>query len=347
MAAYLAQNDWDLLVMDESHRVKSAQGAQSKLMTKIAARSKFRLGLTGTPMPHDPLDVFAQYRAIDASMFGRSFVSFRNKYAIMGGFEGKEILGMNPATIDELHDRFYSIAFRVHADEVLDLPEVTDQVLTCTLDGAQAKAYRDMENNLYAEFGITADDMAADAARGETIAPNALTQLLRLRQITGGSLKDDEGGQTHVLGDAKGKLLADWMSDFAVDEPLVVFGEFVHDLSVIRAVAEKQGRVYGEVSGRSNDLTVDSEFPEGIDVMGVQIAAGGVGVDFTRAAFACYYSTGYNGGNYQQSRARLHRPGQKRPVRFYHLIAEATVDETVQAVLVNREAEVAGVLDRA
>ena len=347
LKSFLANRHWDLVVYDEAHRLKSPQGTTSKSAALVSAKADHVLELTGTPMPHSPLDIFGQYRALDKSIFGSSFTTFRARYAIMGGFQGKNVVGMNPATIDELHAKVYQVAFRVRAEDVLDLPPVMDQYLSTTMDGAQAKAYESMLNEMTAEFpGLSVSEMATRAVQGETLAQNALVKLLRLRQITGGSLKDDASGETLMLGDAKEKLLAEWMEDFPKDEPLAVFAEFTADIATIRRVAEKQGRTHGEVSGQRNDLNEDGEFPEHLDVLAVQIASGGTGVDLTRAAYAAYYSVGYNNGNYEQSRKRLHRPGQTRPVRFTHLLCEETIDETVYETLQGRSDMTSSVQDR-
>ena len=78
--------------------------------------------------------------------------------------------------------------------------------------------------------------------------------------------------------------------------------------------------------------------------MGVQIQAGGVGIDLTQASIAIYFSVGFSLGDYLQSLARLHRPGQRHPVTFYHLIATGTVDEKVFKALQDRQEVVANIL---
>lgn len=343
MKTWVKNRDWDLFIMDEAHRLKSPMGAQSKVADKIGARSAYRLALTGTPMPHSAMDIFAQYRAMEPGVFGRNWTNFRNRYAVMGGYEDKEIVGVNPLTIDELRAKVYQFAYRVKADDVLDLPELLeDQFLTCTMGAKQAKAYKQMKDELAAEFpGLDITELAVKMLEGETVAANAAVKALRLRQITGGGLKDDATDKVLAFPDeAKRALLKDWMEDHPADEPLVVFAEFTHDVKTIVEVGKELGREVGEVSGRRNDLTDDSEYPPDKTLMAVQIASGGSGVDLTRACYAAYYSTGYNNGNYRQSRARLHRPGQTRPVRFTHLLCEDTVDVTVFEHLEKRQGEV-------
>jgi SNF2 family DNA or RNA helicase len=68
----------------------------------------------------------------------------------------------------------------------------------------------------------------------------------------------------------------------------------------------------------------------------VQIESGGVGVDLTRARYALYYSLGFSLGSYEQSLARIHRPGQTRPVEYIHLLAEGTIDEKIMTALALR-----------
>lgn len=354
LKTWISSQDWDLLVNDESHRLKAPQGVQSKLAAKIGKRSAKRLGLTGSLMPHTPLDIFAQYRILDPAVFGTAFSAFTAKWANFGGYENHEYLGMKPEMLDEFHERVYSVGFCVESDDVLDLPEVLpDQTIEVTLEGPQAKAYADMEKNLAAEFpGKTPSEIIDAVITGEITSPNAMVNALRLRQITGGALKDDNTGQTLILGDAKRKALAEWMEPYPDGkgrdergepipaEPLVVYTAFTHDLAMVRAVAEEQGRRYGEVSGRANDLNADSEYPPDVDVLGVNVQSGGAGVDLTRACHACYYSWDWSLGNDIQTRGRLHRPGQTRPVRFTRLVAAGTIDEAMLASIEEHRVDV-------
>jgi SNF2 family DNA or RNA helicase len=68
-------------------------------------------------------------------------------------------------------------------------------------------------------------------------------------------------------------------------------------------------------------------------VLAVQLQAGEVGIDLTAARYVVYYSLGFSLLQYRQSRARVYRPGQKRPVHYYHLIVPGTVDRLVYSAL--------------
>ena len=92
-----------------------------------------------------------------------------------------------------------------------------------------------------------------------------------------------------------------------------------------------------ELSGRRDEL---KRWQEGeAQVLAVQIQAGGEGVDFTRARYSIFYSVGYQLGKYEQAKARVHRPGQTRPVQHIHLVARNTVDVKIMRAL-ERRAEI-------
>jgi SNF2 family DNA or RNA helicase len=205
----------------------------------------------------------------------------------------------------------------------LDLPEVTHDNRLCQLDSKTMRVYRDLEKNFIAEVEA-----------GTIVAANALTKLLRLQQCTSGFVSGkDDLDETFVqeLGTEKETLLEDMLTD--INRPAVVFCRFKRDLAAVERVAERLKRNYGELSGKRRDLTDHAEMLPETEVMGVQIAAGGVGVDLTKASYGFYYSVGFSLGDFQQSIARLHRPGQSHPVFFYNLIASGTVDEKIYKAL--------------
>lgn len=318
---------WDLLVVDEAHRAKAPGGKLSRFLAELGLRCPRRLALTGTPMPHSPLDVYAQCRAIDRSVFGTSFARFRARYALMGGFQGHQVIGYQH--LDELARRLATVAHQARKADVLDLPPEVRAERTCSLGPEARRIYDALAEEFYAEV-----------ERGEVTVSNALVKLLRLAQITGGTIRLDDGTLRGV-SQAKEDLLEDVLED--VSEPVVVFARFVSDLDAIARVSERLGRVYGEVSGRRKDLD-EARYPASVSVLGVQIQAGGVGVDLTRAAVGIFYSCGYSLGEYLQACARLHRPGQDRSVTLLHLIAEDTIDRQVYEALARREQVVETIL---
>lgn len=329
-ARWALSQQWDAVIADESHRAKGHNTATGKFLGSLYSKANFRLCLTGTPMPHSPLDLFSQFRFLDPGIFGTSFHRFRDRYARTNPmFASKVEEWLNQ---DELQERMKLLAFHVGA-EVLDLPPVMHEFRRCELSDEAQRIYTNLE-----------EDLIADIGSGVVTASNALVRLLRLQQITSG-FAVDEDERDHIIDLAKERLLVDLLEDLPTREPVVVFCRFKFDLDRVRDAAKKTGRRYGEVSGREKCLTEHATIPEGIDLLGVQIQSGGVGVDFTRAAYAIYYSIGFSLGDYDQSLARLHRPGQTRTTHYYHLMATGTVDQIVYAALEHRRNVVEAVLE--
>jgi superfamily II DNA or RNA helicase len=331
-AKWALSRTWPLVILDESHKIKQNSGITSRFAGRLGLMAQYRLALSGTPMPHSPLDVWAQYRFLDRSVYDDTYTSFKARYAIMGGFHGKNTVGWRDLTT--LREKFFSLAFQVGA-EVLDLPGELDETYHTNLEAQGAKHYRAIEEDFITWLGEQSDTLTIK---------NALGKLLRLQQLTGGMLPDDSGGE-HQVDSSKEKLLEDLLEDIDKDEPVVVFCRFRADLNAVWRTAMKLGRLTGELSGSQSDLNQwqrgDQRDPR---ILAVQIQAGGVGIDLTRARYAIYYSLGFSLADYLQSRARIRRPGQTRPVIYYHLIVRNTVDELVMRALERRQELVESVL---
>jgi SNF2 family DNA or RNA helicase len=309
-------HNFDVVCLDESHRIKSPSGVTSRFFARLGKTCRHKVCLTGTPMPHSPLDIYAQFR-----FFGWSYQTFKMKYAVMGGFHNKVVV--NFKNLDDLQNRMMPYSFVVKKEDVLDLPEEMDQERVCTMDLKEQALYDSMEKNFVAEV-----------ESGVVIAANALSKLLRLQQITSGYLCPGENPER--VSNAKEKALADTMEDLDGKEPVVVFCRFHHDLDLVNISSANLGRKAFELSGRKNELKEWQE-AKGGEVLAVQIQSGGLGIDLTRSRYAIYYSLGFSLGDYLQSRARLHRPGQTRSVEYFHLIVKDTVDEKVWKAIERRQ----------
>ncbi|MFZ5926316.1 MAG: SNF2-related protein [Acidobacteriota bacterium] len=313
---------WDLVVADESHKLKHPGGKASLYFKRLRGRARRRLALTGTPMPHSPLDVYAQFRFLDTSIFGPSFNAFKQKYAVMGGFQNKQVTSYK--NLDELEALMRRVTFRVGKD-ILDLPPETHVTYRSTLSPECQAIYRSVE-----------EDFIAEVEGGTITVANAMVALLRLQQITGGWVKTDDERYRRVDW-SKQRLLEDTLEDIGAEEPVVVFCRFHADLDAVHEACASLSMTNLELSGRRDEL---ARWQAGeAQVLAVQISAGGVGVDLSRARYSVYYSLSFSLGEYDQALSRVHRPGQTRPVEHIHLVARHTVDEKIMRAL-ERRAEV-------
>jgi len=325
----ILNSEWDVVILDEAQRIKTASAKAGKFAYKLRKVAKRRRCLSGTMLPNNRLDAFGQYRFLDPAAFGTNFTRFRARYAIMGGFGDYEVKGwQNEDEYDRILDLF---AYRVDKD-VLDLPPETDVDRYCEIEGEAARVYANLE-----------DAFISDVKGGVVTAANALTRLLRLQQITSGFVTTEEGHEAGV-GDHKVNLLQEVLGDIDPSETVVVFCRFRHDLSVVQQVAARLGRTWGELSGSQDDLE-RGRIPEGIQVLGVQVQAGGLGVNLIAARYTILYSVGFSLAEYLQAKARTHRGGQDRPVTYIRLIAKGTVDEKVYQALADKREVVDAIME--
>ena len=346
----------DVVVYDEGHRLGRFGGNDPAVAAVGAAYSRWisqRWATTGTPMPQSPLDVYHPFRALDRGIFGNTKTGFSVRYAERGGYEGKQVIGLrNP---EDLARRFFQITYMPSVD--LDLPPSVDVTLDVELEPEARALYDTLERQTWADVSAAAQVASGvEPLDGEELTvspPNAPVLLMRLQQLTGGTLRMDNG-ELVLVSRAKSCSVGSTLAALgccpggpdgrSAPEPVVIFTRFVPDLDALAELAEAAGLRYGEVSGRRSDLTSDATMPEDVDLLGVQMQSGGTGIDLTRAAIGGFFSLGYSLSDYLQARARILRPGQTRPVRFLHWLVEETNDIEVYAALEARQDVIAAVL---
>lgn len=319
MEKELAEWRPDMIVCDEGHKIKTHNIAASKAMHRLAAKAKYRLLLTGTVITNKPIDVFSQYKFCDPAIYGNSFYQFRNRYFDMVGFGGYTPV-MKRSMEGEFTERLHSIAFRATKTECLDLPEFTDIVQRIDLEPQAMRIYRQLVRDSYAEL-----------AEGSVTVTNVLSQLLRLSQLTGGYVGNDKAGGVTQVSTAKLDALADLVDGAVADgRKLVVIARFVPEIHAIGKMLEKKKIRYAQISGeirdRDEQIAAFQDDPE-VPVFIGQIATAGLGITLTAASLMVFYSLDYSMSNYEQTRARIHRVGQKNECTYIHLVARGTVDE--------------------
>ncbi len=395
-ADFATSLDWDLVVIDEAHRIANGTSQVSMFFQELAWHAEHKLALSGTPSRGSPLDLWAQMAFLDPGMLGPDFKAFKRTHCIYGGrqqlprqcfkchgsiatkkpaqwkctrcgkvyaryndpmdicyecggpvtelfpmqgkcvscgkvYEAKHVEIIGYKNIDELHRQFYQLAHRVRTDDALDLPASTCVTLTVTLSAEEKRIYKEMEHKLTAAIND-----------GTITAANGLVKILRLQQITGGSSNDDDGHLV-TFGTSKRDRLIEDLKDLPLEEPVVVFCRFTHDLNQVRQAAVACGRIYRELSGHANEL---KEWQTGEPaVLGVQISSGGISIDLTRARYCYCYSVGFSLVDYEQAIARIRRQGQTRNVCYRYLIAAGTVDRDVYYALEEKRDVVGVVID--
>ena len=318
----------DLIVCDEGHKIKTHNISASKAMHRLGAKAGYRLLLTGTLITNKAIDVFSPYKFLNPTIFGTSFYAFRSRYFDMVGY-GNHTPVLKRSMEAELSARLHSIAYRAAKADCLDLPETTDVVRQVELEPAARKIYRSLVKESFAEL-----------ASGEVTAPNVLTRLLRLSQLTGGFLGSDENAAVQQISSAKLSAMEDILeSAVAEGQKLVIIARFLPEIRAICKELDGRGLRYacitGEVQDRAAQVAQFQNDPD-VPVFVGQIATAGLGLTLTAASTMVFYSLDYSMSNYEQAKARIHRVGQRNPCTYIHLIAKGTVDEKVLTALRNK-----------
>lgn len=331
----LKEFDADMVIADESQRIKTYDAAQSKAMHELGDQARYKLILSGTPVQTAAIDIWSQYRFLDKSVFGDNFFKFRGRYAIMGGYGNKKIVGYKD--LEGLIKKEHSIAFRVTKDEALDLPEQTFETRKIQFSQKEKNLYERIKKDSYAELD----------GGGRITATTVLTRLLRLQQLAGGFLVQDDAQKPQLVSKAKLDALADIIEDYVIGsgKKLVIFARFIAEVKAIMELAGKvlpkelkQVAIYGDIKkeDRGGIVKQFQEDPNTVLFIG-QIDTAGTGITLTAADTCVYYSKNFNYATYSQSLSRIHRIGQRNCCTYIDLEIEGTIDELISKALSRKE----------
>lgn len=331
----LKEFDADMVIADESQRIKTYDAAQSKAMHELGDQARYKLILSGTPVQTAAIDIWSQYRFLDKTVFGDNFFKFRGRYAIMGGYGNKKIVGYKD--LEGLIKKEHSIAFRVTKDEALDLPEQTFETRKIQFSQKEKNLYERIKKDSYAELD----------GGGHITATTVLTRLLRLQQLAGGFLVQDDAQKPQLVSRAKLDALADIIEDYVIGsgKKLVIFARFIAEVKAIMELAGKvlpkelkQVAIYGDIKkeDRGGIVKQFQEDPNTVLFIG-QIDTAGTGITLTAADTCVYYSKNFNYATYSQSLSRIHRIGQRNCCTYIDLEIEGTIDELISKALSRKE----------
>lgn len=317
----------DLVIFDESHRLKNPTSKQSRSGYRIGREVDQTLILTGTPITKAPLDAFGQFRVLDERIFGQGDIrshwkNFRNRYGIWGGWGKHQLKGYRH--IQELITKVRTWSYRVRKDQCFDLPPKVWVDVPVTLSYRAIQIYQKMATEMIVEIetGVVSS------------AKIVLTKLLRLSQITSGFLKD-EAGIIRIIDDAKLKVCSDLLQDLVIADghKVVIFVRFIADIERLDKQLTKMKIEHRILSGSVPTHLRDSyqeEFQNGekVRVFIAQVQSGSEGIELFKAPVAIYYSMNTSFINYAQSQDRLHRAGAEihEKITYYRLVVPRSID---------------------
>ena len=331
-----------LMAIDESTTIKNPKAKRTKNIIKLSELAKYRRIMTGSPVTRNPLDLYSQCQFLSPWLLDfQSYYAFRTRYAIMktANISGRQIqLVAGFQRLAELSEKLKPFSYRVLKADCLDLPDKIYMKRQIKLSPDQNKLYEQMRKEALATL---------NGKRVTTV--NALTQLMRLHQITCGHFTSDDGTTQPIKNNRIDELM-DVLEE--IEGKAIIWAHYQYDINTIIKEVEK---VHGP--GSIVDyygLTPQDERQENIKkfqnddkcrfIVGTP-QTGGYGITLTAANTVIYYSNGYDLEKRLQSEDRAHRIGQKKSVTYVDILADETVDEKIVKSLrkkINIASEVLG-----
>jgi len=319
------------MAIDESTTIKTPTAKRAKNVVKVGTHALYRRIMTGSPVTRSPMDLYQQCDFLSNDCLDSpSFYAFRARYAIlvekhMGSHSFKKIVGYRK--LDELKEKLDRFSYRITKEECLDLPPKVFVKREVQLTKEQMKAYEEMKTLALAMFD-----------KGLTTTVNALTQLMRLHQITCGHSKLDDGTEISIPTKRTEELLS------VIEETsgkVIIWANYRHDIESIKLELQKEygmaavGTYYGDIDEEERRRVV-REFQEPESELRFFVGnprTGGYGLTLTAASTVVYYSNSFDLEVRLQSEDRAHRIGQTKSVTYVDLMVPGTIDEKIVRAL--------------
>ena len=317
-----------MIICDESTQIKNAMAQRSRALAKLGKLAAARAILTGTPTPQGPQDIFGQYLFLEPYLFGTSFMAFRAQFIRMGGYEGKQMLGLFPSQEAAYNTLIYRVAKRKTKLECMDLPPKVYEMRAFSLSKEEAIAYQQM-----------AAEWVLEVKSGAIAASNGVVKSMRMAQICTGYVgTDDEEGVMAELGDSKLKALADLVEE--LDGKFIVWCRWLKNVRDVRKKLAAMG-----IESVQFDGTVDQEERNenvkrflGDPAVRAFVGTGASGsmslnLQSPEVKTVIYFSQGYSVMQRQQSEDRAWRGEIKHQVTVIDLVAKGTVEAAIVKAL--------------
>lgn len=338
--------DFKSVVADEIHRSKDPKSKQTRAFWAASGNADIRFALTGTPIANTVVDLWPILHWLDEKEWP-SKTKWLDRYVntMLNAFGGLMILGLKPAMEAEFFAGIHPRMRRMLKQKVLPwLPEVINDRRDVEMGAKQAKAYKQMLENMIAELSTTPEERFQEAyEQGESdivVAPNPLTQTMRLLQFASsyGTMELIDGQEKMTLSDPSCKvdaLMEDIESgDFGEDSVAVcAVSRQLIDLLSARLTKEKipHGLITGAQSGDERQKAID-DFQSGRTKWILFTAqAGGVGVTLTTARRLVMLQRPWSLVDYKQALDRVHRIGSEihDSILITDYVTEGTIEERV------------------
>ena len=278
--------DFKAVVADEIHRSKDPKSKQTRAMWAATGDADYRFALTGTPIARDVLDMWPILHWLSPEEWpSKTRWIDRMVDTMLNAFGGMMVLGVKPHMEAEFHASINPRMRRMLKARVLPwLPDMVFERRDIEMSTKQAKAYKDMRDNMIAEL-----------ESGEAvIASSVLTQTTRLTQFASAfaeMVTDEATGEIRpILSEPSCKVDAvmdDIKSGDFGDDSVAVCAVSRQLINLLSASLTKEGIEHGLITGAQSEeerqKAVDDFQAGKIKWILFTAQAGGVGITLTAA----------------------------------------------------------------
>lgn len=306
-----------MLVCDESIAIKNPTAKRTRAILNLRSIFPIRRILSGKPTTQGSHDLWAQLTLIGAT--DQNFYAFRNLFCQMGGYEGKEVIGVkNEALLRRLMEPY---VFRgTKAEYLPDLPDKTYTIRAYALTGDLARHYAEMENL----FLTWLKDQQ------QVMVEIALTKYGKLSQIHAGFIHDEGGVPQWLVEDKENprlQTLFDILDETSSKVCIVFRHRFVGEQ--LKRVMSERGLVPALIEGSMKPAQIEEEkhffntSPRCRAIL-LQVDASKyghtlVGTPEDPCYTMVFYESTYSLDTRSQIEDRIHRIGQKNACLYVDL----------------------------
>ncbi|MHA1302071.1 MAG: DEAD/DEAH box helicase [Candidatus Heimdallarchaeaceae archaeon] len=349
------QFQYDLLICDESHKLRSVKSNVSASVTNISRKATRRVLMTGTPSLGDPIHLFVQMRVVLPWLHDNYF-RFRHTFVEFAEYNKKIPVGFKNLHI--LRRQVDMFSLQKTKEECLDLPErmVISKEIKMSLE--QVEMYNEIISGIHASVEYNPTDLLKAAKLHQvcggtliespidnTVCDNCSSIIKCIEyRITPFSKKCERKDierpiKYHVIKDnPKLEYLLGLLDSIIIGngEKVVIWFKFNRELEIIKEALEKEKYKYVEYGAEKHEAVRKFTNDSSCMIFLSQIQRGS-GITLTKARYTIYYSMDFDLETYLQSRDRVYRIGTTKSVFEYHLTMKDSVDEKLSKRLQQKQ----------
>lgn len=316
--------DINCLVIDELSVYRNGQSERTKAIRRLASRMNYCWGMTGSPCPNSPTDVWGQASVVTPHTVPKYFGRFRE--ALMKRLDQYRWVP-KPDAVDQAFGVMQP-AVRYTLDDVVELPDCVERTIDVEMGAKQGKVYKQLVDHCHA---------AIEAK--EITAANAGAVMSKLMQVACGWVYSADKGVVPLDNDKRIEALMDIIAD--ADQKLLVFTPFKHALAGISEALTREGIEHAVVSGDTPASERGQLFnlfqnTQKFKVLAAHPQCLAHGVTLTAASTVVWFAPVMDLEIYIQANARIRRVGQRAKQQIIHLQA-TPVERRAYAMLQRKE----------